>query len=93
MKIVQINTFPYKATGTIMMGIHKLPLENGHESYVVWGRGRDAENENEIAINDNAGMKFHGAYTRLTDRTGFASWRATRKFIDALSKIKPDIIH
>lgn len=93
MKIVQINTFPYKATGSIMMGIHKLLLENGHDSYVVWGRGRDAENKREIVIKDDIGTKFHGVYTRLTDRTGFASWNATSKLLERLDEIEPDIIH
>lgn len=93
MKIVQINTFPYKATGTIMMGIHRLLIQEGHESYVVWGRGREPQNEHEISIRDDVGMKFHGVYTRITDRTGFASWNATRKLILELEKINPDIIH
>ena len=93
MKIVQINTFPYKATGSIMMGIHRLLIQEGHESYVVWGRGREPQNEHEISIRDDVGVKFHGVYTRLTDRTGFASWNATRKLILELEKINPDIIH
>ena len=93
MKIVQINTFPYKATGTIMMNIHTKLLEQGVDSYVVWGRGRAAQNKHEIAILDNVGVKWHGIYTRITDRTGFASRRATKKLIDELEKINPDIIH
>lgn len=93
MKIVQINTFPYKATGTIMMNIHAKLLEQGIDSYVVWGRGRAAQNEHEIAILDNVGVKWHGIYTRITDRTGFASKRATKKLIGELEKINPDIIH
>lgn len=93
MKVVQINTFSYKATGSIMMGIHKMLCNNGHDSYIVWGRGRDAENDHEIAMKDDIGIKFHGIYTRLTDRTGFASWRATRKLLEKLDEIKPDIIH
>lgn len=40
MKSVQINTFPYKATGNIMMNIHNTLLEQGYDSYVIWGRGR-----------------------------------------------------
>ena len=84
MKIVQINTFPYKATGAIMLGIHQLLLHDGNESFVVWGRGRDAENNNEIIIKDELGVKIHGLYTRLTDKTGFASQRATRKLISQL---------
>ena len=93
MKIVQINTFPYKATGTIMMNIHEKLLEQGVDSYVVWGRGRAAQNEHEIAILDNVGVKWHGIYTRITDKTGFASKRATKKLIGELEKINPDIIH
>lgn len=93
MKIVQINTFPYKATGSIMMNIHNKLLEIGEESYVVWGRGREAENEHEITILDNIGVKFHGIYTRLTDKTGFASKRATKRLIQELDRIQPDIIH
>lgn len=93
MKIVQINTFPYKATGSIMMGIHGLLKENGQESYVVWGRGRDAENEHEIVIKDKLGVKLHGVYTRLTDKTGFASQRATKMLLEKLDDINPDIVH
>lgn len=93
MKIVQINTFPYKATGHIMMDIHKILTEQGYESYVCWGRGRPANNNHEIVISDNIGVKFHGMYTRLLDKTGFASHRATKKLLRRLDEIKPDIIH
>jgi glycosyltransferase involved in cell wall biosynthesis len=93
MTIVQINTFPYKATGTIMMTLHRTMQEQGYNSYVVWGRGRKAENEHEIPITDDLGVNLHGVYTRLTDRTGFASFSATKKLLNTLDKIKPDIIH
>lgn len=93
MKIVQINTFPYKATGHIMMDIHKILTEQGYDSYVCWGRGRSANNDHEIVIADNIGVKFHGIYTRLLDKTGFASRRATKKLLRRLDEIKPDIIH
>jgi len=93
MRIVQINTFPYKATGSIMMNIHNKLLEEQYDSYVVWGRGRAAQNEHEIAIRDEFGVKFHGIYTRITDKTGFASKKMTRKLIDKLKQIEPDILH
>ena len=93
MKIVQINTFPYKATGSIMMNLHDALMKNGAESYVVWGRGRNSENDTEIVIKDEIGVKIHGIYTRVTDKTGFASWRATKKLIRKLMCIKPDIVH
>lgn len=93
MTIVQINTFSYKATGTIMMNIHRQLLTNGVNSYVIWGRGRTPENDHEISIADVLGIKIHGVYTRITDKTGFASKRATKKLLDKLDQIKPDIIH
>lgn len=93
MKIVQINTFPYKASGNIMMQIHQKLLEYGYNSYVVWGRGRNSQNKNEISLIDNLSVKFHGAYTRLTDKTGFASKRITRELIGKLEAIRPDLIH
>ncbi|WP_455937184.1 glycosyltransferase [Gemella morbillorum] len=93
MKVVQINTFPYKSTGHIMMNIHRVLAEQGHDSYVCWGRGRVSENEHEIVINDNLGVEFHALYTRIFDKTGFASSRATKILLQKLDEIKPDIIH
>lgn len=93
MKIVQINTFSNKSTGTIMMNIHKKLLSEGYDSYVVWGRGRKAENSYEIYLNDKLGVYYHGLYTRLTDKTGFVSKKATLKLLKRLDEIKPDIIH
>lgn len=93
MKVVQINTFSYKATGNIMMNIHRLLRAAGHDSYVCWGRGRKAESDHEIVIADSLGVKLHGVYTRLFDKSGFASIMATKRLLNRLSEIKPDIIH
>lgn len=93
MKIVQINTFSYKAAGNIMMNLHKAMLEQGIDSYVVWGRGRKAENDHEYYMDDDIGVKTHGVYTRITDMHGFASKRATVKLLNWIDNIHPDIIH
>ena len=93
MKVVQINTFSYKATGSIMFSIHRELQRQGHDSYVVWGRGRDASNDHEIKMTDDPDVITHGIYSRLTDRTGFASLRATKQLIRRLEIIGPDIIH
>lgn len=93
MKIVQINHFSYKAAGGIMMNIHQSLLKRGEDSYVVWGRGRDAENEREYNMGNSIGVKWHALYTRMTDHTGFASKKATKKLIEWLKGINPDIIH
>lgn len=93
MKIVHINTFHNKATGTIMMNIHKRLLKDGIESYAIWGRGRDSQNNTEIYMDNKIGVYIHGIYTRLTDKTGFASKISTKKLLQKIDKIKPDIIH
>lgn len=93
MKVVQINTTPNGSTGSIMMNIHKYLKKNGHESYVVWGRGRKVNNENEIYMNDLIGVYFHAIHSRITGKVGFASKKATKKLLKKLDVIKPDIIH
>lgn len=93
MKVVQINIFPNLSTGNIMMNIHHYLQKNGIESYVVWGRGRKSENQYEIFMNDKFGVYWHALYTRFTDKTGFASKRATKKLLKKLDEIKPDIVH
>lgn len=93
MKVVQINIFPNLSTGNIMMNIHKALLEEEIESYVVWGRGKKTNNKNEIFLNDKIGVYYHALYTRITDKTGFASKRATKKLLQKLDEIKPHIIH
>lgn len=93
MKIVQINTFSNKSTGTIMMNIHNKLKNEGIESYVVWGRGRKAQDSTEIYMNDKMGVYRHALYTRLTDKSGFYSKNATKKLIKKLEEINPDLIH
>lgn len=93
MKIVQINTFSNKSTGTIMMNIHNELLKEGIESYVVWGRGRKAKDDTQIYMNDKIGVYSHALHTRLTDKVGSYSKRATKKLISKLEQIKPDLIH
>lgn len=93
MKVVQINIFPNFSTGNIMMNIHKKLQQNNIESYVVWGRGREAKDGYEIYMNDKLGVYYHVIYSRLTDKTGFASKKSTIKLINKLDEIKPDIIH
>lgn len=82
MKILQISTFSYKAAGNIMLNIHNALREKGIDSYVAWGRGRKAQNEFEYYMGDSIGVKLHGVYTRVTDKHGFASRKATKKLLD-----------
>lgn len=93
MRILQINTFPYKATGNLMMSIHNYLKSKEIESYVVWGRGREPLDDSEFSIEDKLGITWHGVFTRLTDRTGFASYKATKHLISIIDKVQPTIVH
>ncbi|WP_405332233.1 glycosyltransferase [Fibrobacter sp.] len=93
MKVVQINQFSYKAAGNIMMNLHKSMTAQGIDSYVVWGRGREAAGNHEFKMSSFLDVSFHGIYSRCFDRAGFASSKATKKLIAWLDNIKPDIIH
>ncbi len=93
MKIVQINSVSYGSTGKIMMDIHSELLKKGFDSYVVWGRGRKELTDKEIYLDEKLEVYYHVLFSRLTGKTGFASTISTKKLIDKLDLIKPDIIH
>ena len=93
MKYVQINTFPNKSTGTIMMQKHRELLAQGEESYVFWGRGRNPENKWEYKFGSRAGVYLDGALTRLFGRAGFYSRKATKELLEKLDDINPDVVH
>lgn len=93
-KVVQINTFPHKATGAIMLSIHKKLQESGWDSYVAWGRGcKPKDSLHEISFEDKCGTTVHGIMSRVFDNTGFYSKHATQQLLDRLEYIMPDVIH
>lgn len=79
-----------------MQEIGELAIRHGWESYVAYSRGRDGIkpcNSHLIPIGNKADVALHGLATRLFDRHGLASNRATRQFIYRIETIRPDIIH
>lgn len=88
-----INTVPNGSTGGIMMREHKELLAAGEESYAFWGRGREAENPNEMKFASDAEVKLDVLQTRLDGRAGFHSKAATKQLLARLDEIKPDVVH
>ena len=88
-----INTVPNGSTGGIMMKEHKELLFAGQESYVFWGRGREAAGEDEMKIASKAEVRLDALLTRLDGRAGFHSKSATNRLLGRLNEIKPDIVH
>lgn len=93
MRIVQINSVPNLSTGTVMLENHKRYLAEGHESWRMWGRGREAENEYEFKFGTNLGVKIDVLETRIVGRPGFHSKAATKQLLAKLNEIKPDLVH
>lgn len=94
MRVLQITAFSgWGCTGRIAVGIHNALVSKGHECAIAWGRTNTApENVQTIKIGSGLDQKIHGLYTRLTDRCGFASKKATEEFLTKIEEYNPDII-
>lgn len=76
-----------------MLKEHRSRLADGDSSFVFWGRGRNPENECEWKFANEFGCKIHAILDRLTGKHGFYSSFATRKLLQRLECINPDVIH
>ena len=97
-KLLQINPVirTNTSTGRIMQEIGELAMANGWDSYIAYSGGRDGIRPCKsklMPVGGKLDVAFHGLWTRLTDRHGLASWRATRRFIEEIKSLKPDVIH
>lgn len=94
MKVLQINSVcGIGSTGRIATDIHNILIEQGHESYIAYGRDLPKNCENAIRIGSKIDNYTHVAKTRLLDKHGFGSIQATKEFINRIKDIDPDIIH
>lgn len=94
MKVLFINTVCGRgSTGRIIRDIDCLLRENGDESLTLYGRYEAPADMNSLRVETDLGNKIHVLYTRLFDRQGFASKKATKKMISAIEDYKPDVIH
>ncbi|NLX92349.1 MAG: glycosyltransferase [Clostridiales bacterium] len=94
MKVLQINSVcGYGSTGRIAVEICESLEHNGHDCLIAYGRGSASQSVNSSRIGSDLGVNIHGALSRLTDRHGFYSHGATRKFLKQAEAFNPDVIH
>lgn len=94
MKILQINSVcGYGSTGRIATDIYKVLNKQGHECLIAYGRGTAPDGINSIKIGTNFDDYMHVAKTRLLDKHGFGSVKATKEFIKKVKEYNPDVIH
>ena len=94
MKIMQISAFCGQgAPGKIELGLHNVLSKEGHQSIIAWGRANAAPDfVPTIRIGNKGDYYLHGLYTRLTDKCGFGSARATKDFIKKVDDWQPDLL-
>lgn len=81
------------STGRIAEEIGRLATDNDFDSYIAYGRVNNQSQLKTIRIGCDWDFKMHALQSRLLDNHGFVSRHATRKFLQQLDQIKPDIIH
>lgn len=93
MKVLQINTtYNIGSTGRIVAGIDDILVNSGIESYVAYGYG-NLQDDRHYKIINQLDSYCHNIMSRLTDGQGLYSTLKTKKLINWIETINPDIIH
>ena len=98
MKVLQINTRYYNggSTGRITFDLKKVMEANGIESYVAFGFGynaKDNEKDTVYRIESDRELFISKLWTKATGHHGFNNKRETKRLLAWIDEIKPDIIH
>ena len=93
MRYVSINSVPNGSTGTVMRQVTEERIALGDECWMIWGRGRAAENDHEYNFGSKLELYLDVLQTRLDGKVGFHSKAATKRLLKKLDEIKPDVIH
>ncbi len=92
--LLQINVVVnWGSTGHIAEDIGRMVLLKGWKSCIAFGRNERPSQSQLIKVGTKWDMVCHGLQTRLLDRQGLASARATRELLKQMDAIKPDIVH
>lgn len=94
MNVLQINTVCGTGSiGRIASDLQGILMSQGHQSNVAYGRVTANAAGNTVFIGSRLETYAHVAWTRLFDRHGLGSARATRRFIEEIGRLDPDVIH
>lgn len=93
MNMLQVNTTVNTgSTGRIAEGIGRQLMKSGHQSTIAYGRSANASASETMRIGNKWDQRWHGLMTRLRDRHGLASKRATKSFLSKWIHHPPDVI-
>lgn len=91
--LLQVNVSAnFASTGRLAEDLGDVALNAGWKSYIAYGRACRPSNSELIRVGNKLDIYAHLLKTRLFDRHGFGSERATKKLIQQIDEIKPDVI-
>ena len=92
--LLQINSNAnIGSTGRIAEQIGRLVQNIGWNSFITYGRSTNASKSQLLRIGGCKDVYCHGVSSLLLDNHGLVSTNATKRFIDQIKIINPDIIH
>ena len=92
--LLQINvTVNWGSTGKIAEQIGQIAMEHGWESYIAYGRMMNPSKSKLIKIGNRLDVYLHYVMSRFFDMEGLMSRRATKKLVQEIERIRPDVIH
>lgn len=94
MKYFFINTFCSKgSTGRIVCETARNLIKQGNDCVIAYARDSVIPADIETyKIGNKVDIAFHGVMTRLFDKHGFCSKKATKKLINVIRDYNPDVI-
>lgn len=97
MKILQFNIFYNEgSTGKIVADIHRRLMRDGHDSYVVFGRGKDwqlKDAEHLYRTTPGNRSELYRKVSRITGLRYNTAYFETYKLLKFIDNIKPDVVH
>lgn len=93
MKVVQINAvYEYSSTGRTTTEMHEYLCKKGIDSYVFCANVSSPKN-NIYKFSNGLDMKIHSALSRIIGLQGMFSYFSTKRLLQKIDDIKPDIVH
>ena len=94
MKVLQINAvYNLSSTGRTTTELHTALLEKGIDSYVAYATTNRPDDKNLYIIGSEDDRKRHALLSRLSGKQAYYSSASTKKLLEYMDEIKPDIVH
>lgn len=94
MKVLQVNNvYGEKSTGKLTKQLHEGLLREGHESLVVYGRGRETSDAGVIRLCPNWYGQINSLLSRITGIPYGGCLLSTARLMRIIKREKPDVVH